>query len=450
MQSEIFRLSSYVQWPTNAKIGPSMLARSGFVYSGHGECCVCFQCKLTVEHWQDADIPDNIHLQRSPNCSFIIDKCKNRIGNNTATTATPVTPAPLTTLARGSDHADSVLGTNRSYTQSSVPIVASPSGTTNDPVIDRNNPDFELLRSERVRLLTFHDWPERAAQIVEARQLAQTGLYFTGQADRVQCVFCRGFLRNWVQGDQPADEHRRHFPDCAFVRGQQVGNVLDCVDTPTSPLTRTSSQYVPSVRETSAPPAPVLLPRPRHPNFVTLESRIQSFQGKRVPDGQQPNVLALAGFFYVGPQDNVRCFQCDGGLKNWQPNDIAWTEHKRWFPRCPYVLIHPNGPAADNSTAMMLVEPAAVNNAARQLDHADNVTDRVQYRVEPREIKARMDTPFVKTVLDQGHPRELVRQAIERRLTTTGNTGLEIYLNKKNNKYCFNGDCNLTILNHPF
>jgi len=46
----------------------------------------------------------------------------------------------------------------------------------------------------------------------------------------------------------------------------------------------------------------------------------------------------------------------------------------------------------------------------------------VQYRVEPREIKARMDTQLVKTVLDLGHSRELVRQAIERRLTTTGAT----------------------------
>lgn len=41
-----------------------------------------------------------------------------------------------------------------------------------------------------------------------------------------------------------------------------------------------------------------------------------------------------------GPTDNVRCFCCDGGLKHWQPNDDPWTEHRRWFSRCPYVVEH--------------------------------------------------------------------------------------------------------------
>ena len=39
----------------------------------------------------------------------------------------------------------------------------------------------------------------------------------------------------------------------------------------------------------------------------------------------------------VGPGDNVRCFHCDGGLKNWQQDDNAAVEHARWFPRCSYI-----------------------------------------------------------------------------------------------------------------
>ena len=48
-------------------------------------------------------------------------------------------------------------------------------------------------------------------------------------------------------------------------------------------------------------------------------------------------------------------------------------------------------------------------------------TTAVQYRVEPREIKARMDTTKVRAILDMGYSRALVRQAIEDRLSTTGN-----------------------------
>ena len=30
----------------------------------------------------------------------------------------------------------------------------------------------------------------------------------------------------------------------------------------------------------------------------------------------------------------MKCFYCDGGLRNWQPEDAPWVEHARW------VLIH--------------------------------------------------------------------------------------------------------------
>ena len=95
-------------------------------------------------------------------------------------------------------------------------------GTTPEqtiPCIDRSRPDFVQLRSESVRLSTFHDWPSSAGRIVDPRDLAATGLFYTGHADRVQCAFCRGCLRSWKPGDRPAEEHRRHFPDCPLMRG---------------------------------------------------------------------------------------------------------------------------------------------------------------------------------------------------------------------------------------
>lgn len=39
----------------------------------------------------------------------------------------------------------------------------------------------------------------------------------------------------------------------------------------------------------------------------------------------------------VGPDDNVQCFQCGGGFRNWKQDDDPWVEHQRWFPRCPFV-----------------------------------------------------------------------------------------------------------------
>ena len=38
-----------------------------------------------------------------------------------------------------------------------------------------------------------------------------------------------------------------------------------------------------------------------------------------------------------GYADHVKCFFCDGGLRNWEPQDDPWQEHVKWFPRCPFV-----------------------------------------------------------------------------------------------------------------
>ncbi len=40
---------------------------------------------------------------------------------------------------------------------------------------------------------------------------------------------------------------------------------------------------------------------------------------------------------FAGQDDNVRCFFCDGGLRNWEREDDPFTEHARWFPRCSFI-----------------------------------------------------------------------------------------------------------------
>lgn len=37
--------------------------------------------------------------------------------------------------------------------------------------------------------------------------------------------------------------------------------------------------------------------------------------------------------------DRVLCFQCGGGLKDWDPADSPWVEHAKWFGGCPYLAI---------------------------------------------------------------------------------------------------------------
>ncbi|WAR09141.1 DIAP1-like protein, partial [Mya arenaria] len=60
---------------------------------------------------------------------------------------------------------------------------------------------------------------------------------------------------------------------------------------------------------------------PRHPDYNTLTSRINSFSGWPSHLDQNPRMMGEAGFFYVGVADFCRCYACGGGLRNWQPAD---------------------------------------------------------------------------------------------------------------------------------
>ncbi|KAL3883678.1 hypothetical protein ACJMK2_029917 [Sinanodonta woodiana] len=77
--------------------------------------------------------------------------------------------------------------------------------------------------------------------------------------------------------------------------------------------------------------------RIRCPKYHTYHSRLSTFTKWPSDMTQTPELVAQAGFYYTGLQDVVRCFACDGGLKNWDPEDDPWIEHARWFPSCPFV-----------------------------------------------------------------------------------------------------------------
>ena len=36
--------------------------------------------------------------------------------------------------------------------------------------------------------------------------------------------------------------------------------------------------------------------------------------------------------FRIGDKDRAKCFYCNGGLQNWDPEDEPFTEHAKWFP----------------------------------------------------------------------------------------------------------------------
>lgn len=79
--------------------------------------------------------------------------------------------------------------------------------------------------------------------------------------------------------------------------------------------------------------------KPYYNQYCTEITRLNSFESWPKGMTQKPADMADAGFFYTKQSDQVICYFCGGGMKDWSPNDIPWEEHARFFQSCPYVLI---------------------------------------------------------------------------------------------------------------
>ncbi|XP_055625207.1 death-associated inhibitor of apoptosis 1 [Toxorhynchites rutilus septentrionalis] len=63
-------------------------------------------------------------------------------------------------------------------------------------------------------------------------------------------------------------------------------------------------------------------------------SRLESFRNWSVPFISKIE-LARYGFYFVGPNDMVKCYFCRVEIGLWEPNDNVLSEHLRWSPYCP-------------------------------------------------------------------------------------------------------------------
>jgi Inhibitor of Apoptosis domain/Zinc finger, C3HC4 type (RING finger) len=79
-----------------------------------------------------------------------------------------------------------------------------------------NRPVCSMYSREVTRLQSFRDWP--IAMPVSGESIAEAGMYYMGRGDRTQCFFCGLIVINWVQGDDPWEEHCAFSPQCGFLR----------------------------------------------------------------------------------------------------------------------------------------------------------------------------------------------------------------------------------------
>uniref|UniRef100_A0A3Q3XEK6 RING-type E3 ubiquitin transferase n=1 Tax=Mola mola TaxID=94237 RepID=A0A3Q3XEK6_MOLML len=257
------------------------------------------------------------------------------------------------------------------------------------------------MRREGERIRTFHNWPADAA--VTSGDLAKAGFFFLGPGDKVRCFCCGGILRCWVHGDSPAVEHKRHFPTCGFILGRAVGNIPLQVGSSDSVDGQLLSQLQRMTMDDQGTAGQAV-----YPEMEAEDSRLTTFHNWPTEASVQPDVLATAGFFYTGHGDNVKCFYCDGGLRNWEPGDDPWQEHAKWFPRCEF-LIQSRGQEYISN----------IQDAHFHLGETGGSQTSTN-TVSGLAASSAMLSPVVQTVLQMGFETSLVESLVQTKYLLTG------------------------------
>uniref|UniRef100_A0A3B3Z7F7 E3 ubiquitin-protein ligase XIAP n=1 Tax=Periophthalmus magnuspinnatus TaxID=409849 RepID=A0A3B3Z7F7_9GOBI len=79
------------------------------------------------------------------------------------------------------------------------------------------------MRSEEARLQTFAQWPSSCP--MRPSDLARAGFFSLRKDDHVQCFCCAGMIGAWEPEDDAWGEHEKHYPNCLFILGHDVGNI---------------------------------------------------------------------------------------------------------------------------------------------------------------------------------------------------------------------------------
>ncbi|KAL2311087.1 hypothetical protein Nmel_002774 [Mimus melanotis] len=388
LSCELYRMSTFSTFPMNTPVSERSLARAGFYYTGVQDKVKCFSCGLTLDNWQPGDNAMEKHKQLYPSCSFVQRMLSvNNLGLSSRSAFSPSVVNSLSPSLRS-------IALSPSLEQVGY-FSGSFSSFPQDPVTTRAVEDLPflspklhnpLMRTEDARLRTFHSWPLTFLSPID---LARAGLYYLGTADKVACFTCGGQLCNWEPKDNAMSEHRRHYPNCPFVenliRDQQSFNVSNV-------------------------------------SMQTHEARVKTFINwpTRIP--VQPEQLADAGFYYVGRNDDVKCFCCDGGLRCWESGDDPWIEHAKWFPRCEYLLRVKGREFVNQIQARF---PHLLEQLLSTSDPpVDENLDPPIIRFEPGENHSEdaimMNTPVVKAALEMGFSRKLVKQTVQSKILATG------------------------------
>ncbi|KAJ8027420.1 E3 ubiquitin-protein ligase XIAP [Holothuria leucospilota] len=360
MCDEMERYMSFLHknWPNDAPVSSSKLAKAGFFYIGVNDTVQCFSCTGRINNWDHGDTAMGEHKRLYPKCKFVRGTDQRNVPySGLVDESQKGTEGKLRPKSASSSSRSGASGSEDDMVRIFKPLTLQESKPTTETL--------DCFRREINRLLSFRNWPITSP--VDRYDLAAAGFYCVNDTT-VQCFACFGRISEWRLGDRPRDEHRRLFPACPFISGHRTDNIplsASEKDQAIKHFAQTTAresqphQISSNVSEfqrigggnsvhgrtthplqlvTSQEPTDLTVRYAKYPDKAYELARLETFYQWPQSHNQIPANLARAGFFATGNDDEVKCFYCGGGLKDWDEGDDPWEEHARWFTRCEWLL----------------------------------------------------------------------------------------------------------------
>lgn len=162
MNVEENRLRTFTDWPANAAVDATRLAKAGFYYSGHALEVQCFLCGIKISDWNYGDQAMARHRQAAADCPFVQNPC--------GTCNVPLVPVSANNSGLASSSTE-MWQENNTFEHQSV-----------SPACQGQHPRNKYMTVAQ-RLQTFANWP--VSSIVSPERLAKAGFYYLQHDDAV-------------------------------------------------------------------------------------------------------------------------------------------------------------------------------------------------------------------------------------------------------------------------
>ena len=311
MQHERNRLASFAGLPEHIPIIASLLATAGFYRSKNPKRrdeVVCFSCGCRLSDWSSEDDHHERHREVSPRCPMVTDhSAGRRLAGN-------------------------------------VPFGTEPPGDLGEPPGDLESWNTYSSTAQNTGVTSHQNPSNSCHQHHNTASYPHAGFDTSSAASENNSPPTSTSGTAYHNTSPPTSTNAKAYHNASpptSTSGTAYHN--------TSPPTSTSATAYLNTSSFSHNSLSSILDRQRSPETYSQRdhrlkllkresARLQTFTTWAECAPVDKHLVARAGFYYIGPGDRVRCAFCYNVLRMWEEGDIPEQEHKKYFPRCPFVM----------------------------------------------------------------------------------------------------------------